>query len=211
MNQEIMNSNAIGSCTDNRFVYSQGSTSDRIDWSLHQEKLLDLFLEFYQSLDTVSCQSPIIAKVEEIIMRLIKSKVDGKSEFCGVGPMNANQFVHLASLVGLIPLYCFNCAEINNVKLGPGRAISIGVGKKNMSLQDVCTSFKSMYSKLKTIWNDAIIMSLVENMLCEISRCYRKTVKNVCKLNESKGLKNAVDVTNLSVICDESLMLLRQK
>lgn len=112
--------------------------------------------------------------------------------------MSANQFIHLASLVGLIPLYCFTFANIHDAKLGTAKAISIGLEQPKMKLPDIRTEFLAIVQELKNIWGNMVISALLENVLCEISRCYKQTCKAILK--DSSGPCSL----GLEVICNTS-------
>ena len=195
VNKEIMPNVAVGSCTDNRFTFSQGSSKS--DWAKDREKLFDVCNQFYVVAETTSRQKLLMESTTNVLKRLINSKVHGKSEFHGVGPMSANQFVQMASLIGLIPLYCFTMANIHSVKLGPSKAIRVGLNNPNMKLNEIQETFSNIVNELKSVWGNLVTTSLIENMLCEISRSYNATTKAMKANGDNRKLA-------LSVICDET-------
>ena len=109
--------------------------------------------------------------------------------------MSANQFVQMASLVGLVPMYCFTMGNIHSMKLGPSKAIKIGLKDPNMQLKEIQATFVRIFDELKGIWGNLVTMAVLENVLCEISRSYNETVK--CMHHSSSSGNTA-----LSVICN---------
>lgn len=193
VNHEIMPGSAIGSCTNNRFMYSQGSS--RSNWGRDRGMLLKLCQEFYNDDVTVTRQKLMIEKTQKVLHSLVHSKRNGKSEFHGVGAMSANQFLQLASLVGLVPLYCFTVANLHSTKLGPSKAIMKGLNSPKMTLKEIQSCFNNLFDELKAIWGNLVTKSLLENVLCEISRCYNQTTKKYKKSHPNAELP-------LSIICN---------
>ena len=195
VNREITPGISIGSCTNKRFTYSQGSSDS--NWGRDRQKLLNLCKEFHNQKKTITRQHLLIEKTDEVFTCLVKSKMNGKSEFHGVGPMSANQFLQLASLVGLVPLYCFTYANIHSLKLGPSKAIMRGLNCQDMPLNEVRICFTELYDELKAVWGNLVTKALLENILCEMSRCYDQTAK--CYKQ-----KESVDQLPLSIICESN-------
>ena len=119
VNQKI-SSKCVGSCTDPRFTFSQGSNETK--WNTRTKELLALCLLFYDDEVTETRQDKVFAVASNVMNTLVTSK----TTFKGVGAMGANQFVHLAALTGLIPLCCYNYAELKDVSLGPAKLIKEG-------------------------------------------------------------------------------------
>lgn len=201
VNREIMPGIGIGSCTNNRFTYSQGSSDS--NWGRDRGRLLNLCKEFHDDKNTVTRQNLLIQKTQDLFSRLVNSKINGKSEFHGVGPMSANQFLQLASLLGLIPLYCFTYANLHSVKLGPSKAIMRGLKNPNMSLKEIQQCFENVFDELRDVWGNLVTKAVLENVLCEISRCYDRTAKGMKR-------RNGIDQLPLSIICESSSETFRE-
>ena len=168
---------SIGSCTDCRFTFSQGNVNT--DWSEHTRKLLDLCKGFYSEKKTITRQASMQNMVTEVVNRMVNGKHRGKSEFCGVGAMGANQFIQLSSLIGLIPMYCYSCAEILDLKLGPAMLMKKALDRPRMTLTECNKEFHGIVSQLRKIWNDNFTPFMVENILCELSRAFNQTSKEM--------------------------------
>ena len=181
MNKEVSPNKKIGSCSNPRYIYSGGSSSTV--WNEKRDDLLSIVNEYFFASNTKRRQDSLKVATENLLNRLVHGKVK-KIEFCSVGPLGANTFVHLSSLLGIIPLHCFNCAGVMNNRLGPGSLISRCFNKTDMSVQDVKDEFESILGELKHIWGDLITASLLENTLCEVMRSVRATEK---KLKYSKN------------------------
>ena len=137
----------------------------------------------------------MIKKTQKVPHNLVHSKCNSKSEFHSVGAMSANQFLQLASLLGLVPLYCFTFANLHSTKLRPSKAIMKGLKNPQMSLKDIQSCFDNLFDKLKAIWGNLVTKSLLENVLCKISRCYNQTSKKYKKSHPNAELP-------LSIICN---------
>ena len=173
LNDEIMPGICHGSCTDPRFTFSAGSNNTK--WNNYQKELLLVIKEFYAQPSTCKRQKSLKQCIDVVLQRLVHGKKKSRSEFCGIGPMGANQFIQLSSLLGLTPLYCFNSASIMDVDLGPGVLIRKCLKKPNMRLKEVQNYFEEMVSELRSVWSDLITSSLVENTLCELWRSVNST------------------------------------
>lgn len=195
VNHEIMPGRNVGSCTNPRFVYSSGSSLDT-DWTELRSDLLGIIQEYFYNENVPYRQDSLKAATEKIIRRLVKGKRSGKSEFCGVGAMGANQFVHLCSLLGLLPLYCFNVSILMDPKLGPGALVMKCFGKPSLTLGEVKHHFESISSELKSIWGDMITDSLLENTFCEVMRSVRAT-------SDKLGYQKISEMPVLKIIDDE--------
>lgn len=196
VNSEIMPGSATGSCTDNRFTYSQGSNDTH--WGQKRKMLFNVCQEFYKDKQTSSRQSTITEKIREITNRIVHGKVSGKSEFCGVGAMSANQFIHLASLVGLIPLYCFTFADIHDTKLGPAKAISIGLEQPKMRLPDIRTEFSGIVQD--PFFDERLLVAAEKIKQCEysnVSLWSHLNIMNLCLESPVDSIDH--DVANLII------------
>ena len=178
--------NGIGSCTDPRYTYSAGSSST--DWSQHQDDLFALCSAFFT--DTKgNCTRASLTKASASMMKEFLSAKDSnqKKKYKGVKAMGATQFLHLAATLGLVPLFCYTHAELLDDDLGPASVIRTGLNKskKQYPIKKSNTFFKEIVSDLQGIWGPAMTPALIENTLCELSRCYKKTVS---KQKKSKDL-----------------------
>lgn len=185
VNDEIHPDTCPGSCSDPRFLFSAGSSST--EWSNKRSELLSLVLQFYSNNKTVKRQKSLQETCRFVLNRLICGKKKGKNEFCGVGSLGANQFLHIGSLIGLFPLYCFTYAEISDPSLGPAKIIQECHGKQ-MPIVKIQDTFCNVTSELRKVWNDMITNSLVENTLCELSRSVKATRKFIAKGEAKTGM-----------------------
>ena len=203
-------SKGVGSCTQPRYTYSAGSNTT--SWDDHQQDLFNLCNRFYADSKIVEKKGSIAKVTREVVHELYKA-VDPstkKKKFCGVGAMGAIQFVHLASLLGLIPMHCYTYAELKDDDLGPPRFIRTGLNKmtKSMSIQECDTYMQDMHKELSDIWGPMVTLSLIENMLCELSRSYKATVSKLQKSiddksKDSESERIAADIiTDNEVYCD---------
>ena len=202
--KDLFPDKSVGSCSEPRFVFASGSNTT--NWSHLQKQLLDLCQAFHTNADEVHTKEKLNNKVKTMISTIINAKdpCDKKKKlFCGAGSMGAMQFVHMAAIFGLIPLYCFTYAELTDDDLGPATFIRDTQGKhdtESFTIQDVDNFFKDMHKDITKIWGCLITLALLENMLCELSRCYKKTLKKVKKENPS------ATNTTASIILNDDLM-----
>ena len=193
----------IGSCTESRFTYSAGSNST--NWSDHQHDFLQLCQLFYQDKDTINSQREMRRITKHIINEMTKAKDPRdkkKKKFCGIGTMGAIQFVQVAAAVGLIPLYCITYAELIDDDLGPPKFIraALGMDKKTMPIKECDSVLNELQTELSKIWGSRVTLALLENMLCELSRCYNATRKKM-------GYKKSDQGPSVEVILDPKLMV----
>ena len=104
---------------------------------------------------------------------LLKSKMERKiyEGVTGLGPVTAHTFMHLSSLMGLIPLACYREATLSHdsgIKCGPSRFISRCTGVKDSTI--INDIFCKLHKDLYDIFGDAITKSYLENLLCEANR-----------------------------------------
>ena len=199
VNEEIMPNVCHGSCTDPRFTFSAGSNNTK--WNEYQQELLSVIKQFYTSPSTCMRQKSLKECIHLVLHRLVHGKKKSKIEFCGVGPMGANQFIQLSSLLGLTPLYCFNHASIMDVDLGPGVLIRKCLKKSNMKLKEIQNYFEDVVSELRTVWSDLITASLVENTLCELCRSVHATQDFINRIR-SKSKRNKKEIDPLVIMND---------
>ena len=181
-----------GSCTQNRFTFSQGSNNTA--WESKRSELLKLCAQFFEKESTLSRQANIEKVSSGVIDTIVKS-----DQFPGAGAMGANQFLHLSALFGLVPLSCFNYAEVKSAKLGPSKLITC-VFPQMKKLKDVRECFESVHKELKDIWGPQITKSLLENTFCELSRCINATKA----ANENYRHRDVSFITDKSITFKES-------
>lgn len=190
----------VGSCTEFRYTYFAGNNYTR--WCLLQQELLDLCALYYKDEKTCNTKNAIKECTRNILHTLVhgKNTRTKKNLFCGVGAMGAMQFVHIASLLGLIPMYCYTYAEIMDNKLGPPRFIRLALDKEEneMSLADSNQFLHDLHKDFSAIWGPMMTLSMLENTLCELSRAYKSTSARAKKANNPKS-------TNADIIMDESV------
>ena len=191
----------VGSCTDNRYTYSGGSCNT--NWSEHRQDFLDLCSRFYETAATVKSQATMTTVTASIVKDLLHDKdKDNSKKYKGIGAMGAIQFVHIAACLGLIPMYCYTYAELIDANLGPAMFIKAALLKKqnDLSLPECNKFFKGIVSDLQVIWGHHVTPALIENILCELSRSYKCTLKKM-KLgqNDAKPLVDGMLNENLMV------------
>ena len=193
----------VGSCTQNRYTYSSGSNNTK--WCDHQEDLLNLCNKYYKDEKTVKSKKAMAECTKYIVEELFKgkNKWTKKKKYVGVGAMGAIQFVHIASLVGLIPLHCYTFAELMDDSLGPPKFIRQGLRKnaKEMPIKDCNTFFNEVHSDFVNIWGPMMTLSLLENTLCELSRALKATSAKAIKKNSQVEIR-AEMLLDDSVYCD---------
>ena len=176
--------NGIGSCTDPRYTYSAGSSST--NWSEHQDDLLTLCSTFFCDCHVLKTRASLIKASASVMYEFLNAKDSNKKKiYKGVKAMGATQFIHLAAMLGLVPLFCYTHAELLDDNLGPAQVIQTGLGKskEECAITMLNLFFGEVVSDLQSIWGTAMTPALIENTLCELSRCYKKTVSKQKKAN----------------------------
>ena len=193
----------IGSCTENRYTYCSGSNNTM--WCDHQQDLLDLCKKYYKNDCILKSKKAMHECTKEIIHELCmgKDKVTKKKRFIGVGAMGAIQFIHIASLLGLIPLHCYTFAELIDDKLGPPKFIrqALNKSRKEMSIKECNTFFRDAHSDFVKIWGSMMTLSLFENTLCELSRALKATSAKAIK-KDNRACVSAEMLMDESLYCD---------
>lgn len=195
----------IGSCTQNRYTYSSGSNDTK--WCDHQKDLLDLCQKFYEDDSIVKSKKKIHQCTKEMIYELCRGKekmtTRNKKRFLGVGAIGAIQFVHIASLLGLIPLHCYSFAELIDDKLGPPKFIRQALKKtpKEMSIKECNTFFHEVHCDFVEIWGPMMTLSLFENTLCELSRALKATFMKAMK-KDNRACVSAEMLLDDCLYCD---------
>ena len=193
VNKEIAPDKAIGSCTESRFMFSSGSNSTK--WNEKQDDLFALCLRYYAEPSIIRSRSRMKEVTSTIITDLISKRdpVSKKPIFSGAGAMGANQFVHIAALLGVIPLACYTFAEIRDESLGPGQFINRAL-KSDIPMSALkCNLYMdNLHAKFSTIWNDLPTENFIENTLCVCKRSYDNTIRSISN-------RMNVDVSRLPV------------
>lgn len=182
VNKEFPGSRAIGSCTEPRYTFSSGSNST--DWSQMTGKLHELCMKYWDG-DSASKSRVELKNVTNQIVSLLvdgKDKATGKPLFCGVGGMGANQFIHIAALLGIIPLVCYTFAELRDISLGPALLIKGVFPPGHIQTANQCNDYLHMVQRrFSDIWNGLATENLLENTMCNCFRSFQFTKKFVAK------------------------------
>ena len=207
VNEEISYGTAIGSCTENRFTFSSGSS--QTEWDDKQDELFHLCQLFFLTKRTVSKLALLREKTSEVIHQLLHStyKDNKRRVYVGAGPMGINQFIHLSALLGLIPLACYNFAEINDNSLGPGLLMNnvlVKDGQRKMSSVDCNAYLQEFKMQFSNIWGEMITENLIENTLCVLHRSYQRTKKMILKHDEVVGPKIPITILKNDSLRKES-------
>ena len=108
--------------------------------------------------------------------------------FPGAGAMGTNHFIHGAALLGLLPLGCYNIADITDASLGPGRIIKRCFNMdKEPSAEECSNVLHELHSQYGKIWNDMPSMNFMENSLCYLCKTVDNTLKKVKKVKQNNG------------------------
>lgn len=202
LNKIIAPTKAIGSCTEPRAMY-WGGVSD-IEWDDKTEELLCLILKVRQSIKTSSSRASVRKHVSVFINVLMNGRYKSTKEmmFPGAGAMGSNHFVHGCALLGLLPLACYNVAEIRDVSLGPAKFIKKALKlKKSPSAKECTDILYQTYSVFSPLWNDMVSINFLENGFCYASRTINRTIKAL--MNDDDG--KTEDDYNATVIMDDDL------
>lgn len=192
--------NHIGSCTENRFQYSGGSNNTM--WNLHQEDLFDIIqCGFYNNSNERVSRKRYDQGIRTIMRELLsKDEKTRKKRYPGIGYMGCIHFIHISSLIGLIPLYCITYSEIADTNLGPGRFINRSFSRSSndlLSVKECNDIFIQLHHDFREVWGSKITRSLLENVLCELWRSYTNTASNL------KGKSSDVSSADVEIIMDD--------
>ena len=176
VNKEIT-STSVGSCKPNRYTFSQGNIGTK--WNEKREALLKLCKRFYTESETVSRQTSMFSVASGIINDLMKD-----SYFKGVGQMGSNLFIQISALLGLIPLSCYNYAEIKSISLGPAKIIKYALPHVT-TLKDIQETYQTLHIELKESLGSQVTHAILENTLCELSRCVKASMSQFKKHHPS--------------------------
>ena len=193
----------FGSCTENRTQYSNSGAAT-VDWTRVVNDLFVLIRKcFYSNYDTVMGSQELLKKAtQQFIHDLHRQKNKDKKRtktFHGIGPLVAVSFTQLLSLFGVIPLYCFTYAEIKANNLGPGKLIIKALGLSQTEKVEILNSrFMEVSGAFAKEWGTCVSLGLMENMFCELWRCYSHTVKNA---------RGDISTIPLEIIMDKTKMV----
>ena len=124
--------------------------------------------------------------------------------FPGAGAMGSNHFVHGCALLGLLPLACYNVAEIRDVNLGPAKFIKKALKLEKTPSPKECTDILyETYSKFSPLWNDMVSVNFLENAFCYASRTMNRTIKALIKEDNT----TTEDDYNATIIMNDDLRL----
>ena len=206
-NKKFIPGKKIGSCSDFRYKYHI-QDNNWMEWNTRVEDLFRLCQTFkdLQSGPKKMTESKLRNLCHNFIHHIKTKKHPTTKEvyYKGAGHLGAVQFLQLAGMLGLVPLYCATYAEVDNgAKRGPSgwikRAINenpdtnLEEGEKVEKKIPIPEVFFKMQNDIVKIWGSLITLALLENLLCE---CYR-SFKRTC--NKHKMNKNS---TSISVIED---------
>ena len=183
VNESFPGKKAVGSCSTPRYNYSGGSNNT--EWYKMHYKLLEVCKKYWTLFESPRVNRKAMKILNsEMIDLLVHGKLgNGTLIFCGVGAMGANQFIHIASLIGLIPMMCYNFSEIRCTSLGPAKLIQSAYPDGSMESLSQCNSYlHDMHSKFSTVWSDSVSENLVENAMCVCHRRLQRTKEAICKV-----------------------------
>ena len=200
--KELMPDKSVGSCTEYRYTFNAGSDVGSTHWPDYEGEFLKIIHSFYEDKKTCGNRSSLNDKTREVIDFLQSTEdgsKNGKKRFKGTGPMTVPTFVDLCSLLGLFPLYCYTYSEVRGRDLGPAGLMRVCYGNETTKKWDsnyFDKVFRDLHKDVVKIWGGMITMAILENMLCELNRNYKRTVS---ALKLKKGEKQPY----IDVITDE--------
>ena len=188
---EFMPHKGFGACNDNRFTFSNCTTN----WGDLSEDLFDVLMSFHEVENVTSSKAEMERIVREVVRKLrTDKKQDGKMKYAGSGPFTTVLFIQMASLLGLIPLYCFSYADIEKASLGPGSLIRNGLKKPKYRSASCNAYLRKAHQTFLNIWKSAITFALFENMACELHRSYLASTELYYKKNPASYPKPGLDI-----------------
>ena len=183
VNASFPGKKAIGSCSNPRYNYSGGSNTT--EWCKMQFQLLEVCKKYWALFEGPRVNRKAMKILNsEMINHLVNGKfANGTLIFCGVGPMGANQFIHIASLIGLIPTMCYNFSEIRCMSLGPAQLIQSAYTDGSMDSLSQCNNYlHDIQAKFSAVWSDSVSENLIENAMCVCHRRLQRTKEAICKI-----------------------------
>ena len=195
----------VGSCSEPR--HTPCSHRSPNDWDTRREKVLSLIQKNFYNIRAVDSEASLL---RQCCKNFISDVVEN-DDFPNVSTFLAVQFLQVLSLVGLVPLGCYNYAEPSDMKLGSSNIIQIAMNKKLLK-KDVCSSaFEELIKNIEEIWDDGkVSRAIVENVLCELSRSYWLTVRPIVdpkNKHKLKAIRNwpSSKLPNVKCVTDEDL------
>ena len=194
-----------GSCTSQRCNFSAGSNNTV--WSVHRKRFLKLFKKFGEwgtessNFDREHCER-VTMEIIDYISTAKKRSDKSKKKFLGASDFSTIQFIQMSALLGLIPPYCATYIELRSDSLGPSKFIQAGL-KKKLSSEECNDFLKTVHGEVTDIWGNSITLSLMENLLCELNRCYNATSSRLQPKKE-KGKKRRKVEYDVDIITDPS-------
>ena len=186
--REVMPGRTLGASCGKRFTFPNCKT----DFSELSSDILDVFKNFYANKKIRKRKILLDETFAAVLKSLRDDKVDNRMVFPGMGKFTTVLFLQLASLLGLIPLYCYSLADIKDPDLGPGSLIRIASKNPKKTAEECNEVFKEIRLEFEDIWGAAVTLALVENMCCEL---YRSFVATIDSLPAGK-MKNKRTITN---------------
>lgn len=234
-NKKALPGKNYGSCSNNRYKYH--ITKDTwIEWNTRTEDLFKLIQTFAHIHRPSAKMSEVkLKKLCHSFIHELKTKKHPKNQkemfFKGAGHLGALQFLQMCGIFGLVPLYCATYAEINSTgSLGPTAIMRLArkENEENRSLTNTDSSdanqlkkknltfpeeFFELHKDLVKIWGALVTLALLENLLCECHRSYKRTCQKYKKNSKSYSLSIIEDPEKLveSKVCDLIYMNQRRK
>ena len=206
VSKKVIPDYCFGSCTQPRCDFSSGS--NQTVWSDHRGRFIELFKRFgdwgaQTSLDRAHCERVMMELIDYI--STAKDPIQNKTKiFKGAGDFGTMQFIQMSALLGLIPLYCATYIELRSDSLGPSKFIQAGM-KKKMTAEECNEFLKEVHEQVVEIWGALITLALLENLLCELNRCYNRTSQKH-QPKKKKGAKKQKVEFEIDVITDPKMM-----
>ena len=197
---------SVGSCSEPR--HTPCSHRSPNDWDERRDAVLSLIKRYFFNIRAVDREPNVLSRCcKDFISEVIADKI----QFPNVSTFLAVQFLQVLSLVGLVPLGCYNYAEPSDVKLGSSNFIQLAMKKRNLK-KDMCSSaFEKLMKDIEEVWDDGkVSRAIVENVLCELSRSYWLTVRQIVdpdKKQRMKAIRNwhSSKLPDVTCLKDENL------
>ena len=195
----------VGSCSEPR--HTPCSHRSPNDWDDRRDNVLKLIKESFFHIRGVDSEANLLRQCCKNFI----SEVVEKEDFPNVSTFLAVQFLQVLSLVGLVPLGCYNYAEPSDMKLGSSNLIQITMNKKQLK-KDICSSaFEELITDIEEVWDDGkVSRAIVENVLCELSRSYWLTARQIVDPENKHKLKtirnwHSSKLPNVTCVIDDNL------
>lgn len=197
----------VGSNRPNRFLPSNCADTE---WDELTEDIFELTYSFYEG-SNIWNRATIETKLESLVQELItKKNPNGSVKFKGAGSLAVQHFVHLSSMLGIIPLYCATYGHIYSESLGPAKFIKLVQGDQSKLPGEYNKILKSVHSDFKSIWGEMITLVLLENIFCELSRTYNETCAAIRKQRKQNNEQNDDEIP-FEVVMDPTKFVASKK